>query len=503
MRYISVECEYFSAKFVPNPALLPELFLSEAMSFHSGGVDEQGKGQAPCNGHNEIGCKPSRNRGHNIFTSIRANLSRDEAKSSSISWGPDRRTLASGGSDPTICLWDAESRSARAARQGHSAAVNGPTFTPDNRSLLNGSHDGTLRLWDVGSGELLRILQGYAASLFDVDWSPDGTQLASAGSDNVVTLWEMERSTPPKVLRGHCGVVYAVAWSPDGCRLASCGDDGAITIWELERGEHVRTLRRDRLYERLTIIGIRGLTQAEIMSRPSEVYVRPLLPEEQEWIHRLYQQTTHVGFSSRYHIILLSAQHDSVPQIAALLFSSEDTVARCIHAFNRSGLEGILPQQRVERPAKITEEYLKKLLELVESDPRDLHDPFSTWTTELLAMALKEHTGLEVDASSVRRTLHRQGYSVQRPMLSVSSPDPEYEQKCARLHELQQRALAGEIDLYYEDEVDLALLPGVMRCWSKQGHQWTIETPRQNQKQYGAGLIHWISGKLYWATGEH
>jgi hypothetical protein len=32
MRYISVECEYFSAKFMPNPALLPELFLSKAMS---------------------------------------------------------------------------------------------------------------------------------------------------------------------------------------------------------------------------------------------------------------------------------------------------------------------------------------------------------------------------------------------------------------------------------------------------------------------------------------
>jgi hypothetical protein len=45
MRYISVECEYFSAKFVPNPALLPKLFLSEAMSIHSGRVDEQGKGR--------------------------------------------------------------------------------------------------------------------------------------------------------------------------------------------------------------------------------------------------------------------------------------------------------------------------------------------------------------------------------------------------------------------------------------------------------------------------
>src|SRR5579859_5026641 len=224
--------------------------------------------------------------------------------------------------------------------------------------------------------------------------------------------------------------------------------------------------------------------QEESMSRPSELYVRPLSAEEHDWVHRLYQQTTHVGLKSRCHIILLSAERYSVPQIASVLFTSEDTVARCIHEFNRSGLEGILPQERVGRPAKITEEYLKTLLDLVESDPRDLQYPFSTWTAELLALALKEQSGLEVSESCVRRTLHRQGYSVQRPVLSVSSPDPDYEQKVARLQELQHQAEAGEIELYYEDEVDLALLPGVMRCWSKTGHQRTIDTPRQNKKQY-------------------
>lgn len=181
------------------------------------------------------------------------------------------------------------------------------------------------------------------------------------------------------------------------------------------------------------------------MSRPTEVYVRPLSTEEEQWVHRLYQQTTHVGLKSRCHIILLSTQHYSVLQIAALLFSSEDTVARCIHDFNRSGLEAILPQERVGRPAKITEEFLKTLLELVESDPRDGGYPFSTWTAELLAIALKEQTGLEVSESTIRRSLHRHGYSVQRPVLSVSSPDPEYEQKCARLQDLQQRALAGRL----------------------------------------------------------
>jgi hypothetical protein len=45
--------------------------------------------------------------------------------------------------------------------------------------------------------------------------------------------------------------------------LAGCGDDGAIRLWDLHMGEHLQTLRRERLYERLNITGIRGLTDAQ------------------------------------------------------------------------------------------------------------------------------------------------------------------------------------------------------------------------------------------------
>ncbi len=75
--------------------------------------------------------------------------------------------------------------------------------------------------------------------------------------------WDGERGKCVQTRQAHQGTVQSLKRSPDGRSLASCGDDGAIHIWDLEGGDLLRTLRRDRPYERLDISGAKGLTQAQ------------------------------------------------------------------------------------------------------------------------------------------------------------------------------------------------------------------------------------------------
>jgi WD40 repeat protein len=94
-------------------------------------------------------------------------------------------------------------------------------------------------------------------------WDPTGSVLVSGGSDGMLRWWDLQHGECVRVHKAHQGAVQSLKSSPDGQKLASCGDDGAIMIWKLESGERLRTLRRDRPYERLDISGVKGLTEAQ------------------------------------------------------------------------------------------------------------------------------------------------------------------------------------------------------------------------------------------------
>jgi len=132
----------------------------------------------------------------------------------------------------------------------------------------------------------------------------------------------------------------------------------------------------------------------------------------------------------------------------------------------------------------------------VDQCPRSLGQHFSNWTRQCLAAYLAEKLKTTVAACTVGRHLCRLGWTLVRPVLSIKSPDPDYAVKAAELELLKDRAQRGEIILLYEDELDLNLLPGVIRCWTRIGQQRRIPTPGTNQKRYGFGAVHFMEGSL-------
>src|SRR2546425_3229426 len=182
-----------------------------------------------------------------------------------VAWSPDGTRLAGGGEDGHISVWGASEGTQFLRLSGHRGPVRSVVWSPDGRRLASGGgrEGGELFVWDAHSGERLAALQGLASVLDAVAWHPVGDRLISGGSDGRLRWWDLQSGACLRVREAHQGKVQALKVSPDGHRLASCGDDGAIRLWDVHSGEHLRTLRRDRPYERLTITGIRGLTEAQ------------------------------------------------------------------------------------------------------------------------------------------------------------------------------------------------------------------------------------------------
>ena len=152
-----------------------------------------------------------------------------------------RGTLASGGQDGTVILWDAVTEQPIATLMGHTASARSVAFSPDGSILASGSHDGTVILWDVATQQPKDTLTEHTAPVETVAFSPDGSTLASGSQDGTVILWDVDAGQPKDTIMGHANKVWSLAFSPDGT-LAIGRDDGTILLWDVANGQPKDTL---------------------------------------------------------------------------------------------------------------------------------------------------------------------------------------------------------------------------------------------------------------------
>jgi WD40 repeat protein len=159
----------------------------------------------------------------------------------SIAFAPDGQIIASG-NWYSIRLWDITSRQEiRTLRTVHNDMVYSVVFSPDGKTIASGGVGAPLNLWDVSSGQQL-VLRGDTSETNSVVFSPDGKLIAAGGKDNAIRVWNVTTGDQLHTLRGHMASVPSVVFSPDGKTIVSGSFDSTYRLWDTASGEVLHTL---------------------------------------------------------------------------------------------------------------------------------------------------------------------------------------------------------------------------------------------------------------------
>ncbi|XP_078715319.1 uncharacterized protein LOC144933900 isoform X3 [Lampetra fluviatilis] len=131
-------------------------------------------------------------------------------------------SVASGGRDGTVRVWEAASGRCVAALSGHGGPVRGLGFLCDGL-LVSGSRDRTLKIWNLRTGDCARTLCGHEGPIWAVAVGHE--LICSASHDRTVKVWSGRHCCLRHSLLGHSRAVFAVDLSSDGSIIASGSAD--------------------------------------------------------------------------------------------------------------------------------------------------------------------------------------------------------------------------------------------------------------------------------------
>ena len=214
-----------------------------------------------------------------LLKTLKREMPFEYADINSVVFSPNGDTIASGSSDGTVCLWNANTGEFIKYFVGHTDVVSSVVFSPNGDRLISAGAEGVC-VWDVNTGEFINaglapavsvafspdgntfasgsvrnivvedahtfeplkfLTKSDIGSVRSVAFSPDGNTIAS-GSRNDIRLWDADTGERLKTFIGHTESVNSVVFSPDGKTVASASNDRTIRLWNTHTREHIKTL---------------------------------------------------------------------------------------------------------------------------------------------------------------------------------------------------------------------------------------------------------------------
>jgi len=166
---------------------------------------------------------------------IGAPMSSDLKPVESVAFSPDGTTVAAGSSDGMVQVWNvATQQEAGATMATGSAPVTALAFRPGGKFLATGGDDGNIRLWDVATQSQTGTTMATGGPVTALAFDASGTTLAAAESSGTTELWGFatQKQTGAALAAQGSGRVSALAFSPAASALATGDGNGTIDLWD-------------------------------------------------------------------------------------------------------------------------------------------------------------------------------------------------------------------------------------------------------------------------------
>src|SRR5215216_1679647 len=205
------------------------------------------------------------------------------------------------------------------------------------------------------------------------------------------------------------------------------------------------------------------------------------------------------GYLLGLHVLLLCAAGRTPTEIAAFLFCSRSSVYRIVSAYRSHSLgfdfadHGSL--QPPVRTTTLSPSIKRSVLALLKAAPQAFGWCRTRWSCASLSAQLQVNRGIQVSADTCRRWLHQVGWVWKRAKLIARDDDEQRVEKLARIRWIFEHLGPKQL-LLFADELDIHLLPKVGYAWMEKGHQQEVMTPGTNEKNYLAGALDIITGRM-------
>jgi len=198
-------------------------------------------------------------------------------------------------------------------------------------------------------------------------------------------------------------------------------------------------------------------------------FIENVSQETVSMLQRIYKQSKHHRVRQRAHGILLSLQRHTTTELVDIFQVNRITIYHWFDAWESRRLAGLYDHAKQGRPPKCTSEQKRQICQWAKVFPKDLNK---------IAVLVAEHFDLRISKSSLKRILKSLAFSWRRIRKGLKGePDPEeYRQKKQALHDLQQQASQGILDLYYFDESGFCLTPYLPYAWQEKGQTIRLQS---------------------------